>query len=421
MSVVIGREDRPAAGAVAPKRHDRIRLLKFLSEFYAAGTEGQVVNLVERLDPARFDVRFACFERAGQLLPSLERRRVPVTEYRIARLYGARTLRTQWRLAGEIRRHEVQIVHSYNLYGNVFTIPAARLARAPVAIASIRSLGDMFTPLQWRVQRQVCRFADCVLVNSDAIRRALIAEGYAADRIAVIRNGLDLDRLTCTPGGGERFRRQAGLPDDAPLVAVLARISPIKGLEYFLEAVVPLARRFPAARFAVVGAGYMLPDGRGGTRDYQAELQRMATRLGLDGRLVFTGIREDVADVLSQVTVSVLPSLSEGLPNAVLESMAAGVPVVASRVGGIPEAVDDGRTGLLVPARDSAALATAIGTLLENRALARRFGDAGRQRVLRDFRLERVVLETEALYGELLARARRRRPPPHPQPKGLVS
>jgi len=232
----------------------------------------------------------------------------------------------------------------------------------------------------------------------------------------------DVFRFTARQSeSGAAFSRQAGLPDDAPLVAVLARISPIKGLEYFLEAVVPLARRFPAARFAVVGAGYMLPDGRGGTRDYQAELQRMATRLGLDGRLVFTGIREDVADVLSQVTVSVLPSLSEGLPNAVLESMAAGVPVVASRVGGIPEAVDDGRTGLLVPARDSAALATAIGTLLENRALARRFGDAGRQRVLRDFRLERVVLETEALYGELLARARRRRPPPHPQPKGLVS
>jgi glycosyltransferase involved in cell wall biosynthesis len=407
---VIRREDRPPAGAAAPRRHNRIRLLKFLSEFYAAGTEGQVVNLVERLDPARFDVRFACFERAGQLLPALEQRGVPVTEYRIKRLYGARTLRKQWRLAGEIRRHGVQIVHSYNLHGNVFTIPAARLARAAVTIASIRSLGDVFTPMQWRVQRQVCRFADCVLANSDAIRRSLIADGYDADKIAVIRNGLDLDRLTCTPGGGERVRAQLGLRDKAPLVAVLARVSPIKGLEYFLEAIVPLARRFPDARFAVVGAWHKLSDGRGGVRDYQAELQTLATRLGLDDRLVFSGVREDVADVLSQTTVSVLPSLSEGLPNAVLESMAAGVPVVASRVGGVPEAVEDGSTGLLVPPRDAAALANAIGTLLEHRALARRFGDAGRQRVMRHFRLERVVRETEELYVELLARARRRRP-----------
>ena len=414
MSLVIRPESGSPTVATAPERHVRTRLLKFLSEFWAAGTEGQVVNLAARLDPARFDVRFACFERVGQLLPLIEQRGTPVTEYRIKRLYDARALRAQWRLAGEIRRHRVDIVHSYNFYGNIFAIPAARFGRAAVVVASIRNLADILTPLQWRVQQYVCRLADCVLTNADAIRRSLIAAGYAAGKISVIRNGLDLERFTCTPGGGERVRQELGLPPGAPLVAVLARLTPIKGLEYFLEAAVLLARRFPAARFAVVGGSHVVPAAHGGVRDYRAELQAKATRLGLDGRLVFTGARGDVPDILSQVAVSVLPSLSEGLPNAVLESMAAGVPVVASRVGGIPEAVDDGTTGLLVPPGDAAALAHAVGLLLERPGIARGFGDAGRQRVRRHFRLERVVRDTEELYVELLTRSRRQR-------KGLVS
>src|SRR5439155_7664241 len=113
--------------------------------------------------------------------------------------------------------------------------------------------------------------------------------------------------------------------------------------------------------FALVGGGTFIKDGRKEPRDYRRELEAMARRLGLEGRVVFTGVRNDVADVLSQVAVSVLPSLSEGIPNTALESMAAGVPVVATRVGGIPEAVEDGATGLLVAPRDPAALARAIG------------------------------------------------------------
>jgi glycosyltransferase involved in cell wall biosynthesis len=396
--------------ADAASRHHRVRLLKFLTGFFEGGTEGQVANLAARLDPARFDVRFGCFQRLGYFLTPIEERGIPVTEYTIKRLYGVQAFKEQCRLAGEIRRHRVDVVHSFNFYANVFAIPAARLARAPVVVASIRNIGGGFTPLQQRVQRQVCRLADCVLTNADAVRRSLITEGYDADKIAVIRNGLDLERFTGTPGGGERFRQELGLPADAPVVAVLARVTPIKGFEYFLEAVVPLAERFPAARFVVVGGGYVLSAGRGRVRDYGAEMKAMAKRLGLEGRVIFAGVRADVPDILSQVTVSVLPSLSEGLPNAVLESMAAGVPVVASRVGGIPEVVDHGRTGLLVPPRDPAALAEAIGVLLDNRERARQFGDAGRASVLQHFRLEHAVRDTEQLYADLLARARHRRP-----------
>src|SRR5207247_8054636 len=153
----------------------------------------------------------------------------------------------------EIPRHRVDIAHSYNFSGNVFAIPAARLARAPVVVASIRSMGELYTPLQQRVQRHVCRLADCILTNADAIRQSLIAEGYDAAKITVIRNGIDVASLRRTPNGGQRFRQEFALRADAPIVAVLARLSPVKGIEYFLQAAVLVARRFADARFVVVG------------------------------------------------------------------------------------------------------------------------------------------------------------------------
>src|SRR5437762_3389132 len=242
------------------------------------------MNLVDRLDLSRFAVRFACFNRTGRFLPLLDARAIPVTQYTIKRLYGVRTLKEQWRLANEIRRHRVDIVHSYNFYGNVFAIPAARLARAPVVVASIRSMGELYTPLQQRVQRHVCRLADCILTNADAIRQSLIAEGYDAAKITVIRNGIDVASQRRTPNGGQRFRREFALPADAPIVAVLARLSPVKGIEYFLQAAVLVARRFADARFVVVGGSTLVNDRRHAPRDYRAELEAMAKRLGQAGQ-----------------------------------------------------------------------------------------------------------------------------------------
>ncbi len=140
---------------------------------------------------------------------------------------------------------------------------------------------------------------------------------------------------------------------------------------------------------------------------YKSELEGYALRLGLGGRVVFTGFRLDIPELLSEVAVSVLPCVSsEGLSNTLLESMAAGVPVVATRVGGNPEVVEEGVTGLLVPPRDPQALASGICRLLENPELGSRFGRAGRQRVTQHFSLERMVRETETLYLQLIRKAR---------------
>jgi len=368
----------------------KIKLLQMPTNFHIGGTERQVVNLALGIDSSRFDLHLACLRNSGELLEELEPLRIPPSEFRIGPFYSPATLWQGIRLSSHIRRHAIQIVHSYGFYSNVFAVPTARLARTSIVVASIRDTGDVLTPLQRWVQRLVCRLADCVLVNAEAIRERLIEQGYDPTRIVVIRNGITLARFGKSQKGSA-LRRELGLPPAAELVVVFSRLNQMKGIQYFLDAAVTLARSFPDVRFLIVGDGCN-----------RKELEEQAHRVGLGKRAVFTGFRNDVPDLLSEAAVSVLPSLSEGLSNSLLESMAAGVPVVATRVGGNPEVIEHGVTGFLVPPRDSAALAEAIRRLLEDKALAASFGRAGMQRVARLFSIERSVRETESLYERLL-------------------
>jgi glycosyltransferase involved in cell wall biosynthesis len=232
--------------------------------------------------------------------------------------------------------------------------------------------------------------ADCVLVNADAIRETLISQGYRPDNIAVIRNAIAPSK-TVTIDQGCGIREELGLTPSAPVVMVLSRLNRMKGVQYFLDAASMVAAKLPETRFLIVGDG-----------EIRQELEDSAARLGLADRIVFTGFRTDIPRLLSEVNLSVLPSLSEGLSNTLLESMAAGVPVVATRVGGNPEIIEDGVSGLLVPPKDSAMLATAMITLLGNPALASSFGAAGKHRIAEVFSLQRSVREIERLYQKLV-------------------
>lgn len=371
-------------------RTTKIRLLQMLTNFHIGGTERQVANLALGIDSSHFDLHLACLWNSGELLAELEDLRVPRSEFRIGSLYSPKTLWQGIRLAHYVRRNLIQIVHSYGFYPNVFTVPAARLAGASIVVASIRDTGDWLTPMQRRLQKLVCRLADCVLVNAEAIRQNLLEQGYDASKIVVIRNGITLSKFA----GRSRsagLRRELGLPLSARLVAVFSRLNRFKGVEYFLDAAAVLAGKVPDVCFLVVGDG-----------GNKKELEEYACQLGLAQRIVFTGFRSDVPDLLSEVAISVLPSLSEGTSNTLLESMAAGVPVIATRVGGNPEVIEDGVSGLLVPPRDSAALAAAMDRLLEDESLARVLGQAAMRRVSELFSLEGSVHETEHLYQRLV-------------------
>lgn len=229
-----------------------VRLLNVVPTLLSGGTEGQVMTLSRSLDATRFDLAFACLRRVGPFVKEIEDRGLPLTDYRFSSFRSATALRQQMRFGRHVSRQGIDIVHSYSFYGNVFAIPPARFARTPVVIASIRDLGLYLTPLQQRVQRYVCRFADCVVVNAEAVKSWLVGEGYDPARIVVIRNGVDLTRFS-GPAQPERVRQEFGLPAGVPLVAVASRLSRLKGLEQFLEAAAIVGQRFPDARFLVIG------------------------------------------------------------------------------------------------------------------------------------------------------------------------
>jgi len=376
-----------------------IRLLNVVPTLLCGGTENHFMTLSRALDAARFDLRFACLRKWGPFVEELRDRQIPLVEYRLATFRSLNALVQQARLARYVKRHAVDIVHSYSFYGNVFAIPPGRFA-APVVVASIRDRGPYLTPMQRRVQRHVCRFADCILVNAEAVKDWLIADGYDASQIVVIPNGVDLRRFV----GGDRaaIRRSLGVPESARLVGVVSRLSRLKGIEDFLQAAAIVAAADDQVRFVIVGEPSPIKN-----REYLDELSELARTLGIGDKVMFTGLRSDVPAILSSLDVSVMPSLNEALSNVLLESMAAGVPVVATEVGGTSEALEDGVNGILVPAARPQLMAAAIERLLAQPALAGRLAHEARRTIEARFSLERMVSATESLYEQLLTSKQR--------------
>jgi glycosyltransferase involved in cell wall biosynthesis len=196
---------------------------------------------------------------------------------------------------------------------------------------------------------------------------------------------------------GGPLRQAFGIPAGTPVCACIGRVVSGKGIDDFLRAARILEERGRDVRFLVIGA-------RSVQRNYQSEIERLANELNIGHRLVFTGQRQDVAPLLREIDVVVHPSLTEGLSNVILESMAAAVPVVATRVGGNPELVEDGRTGFLVPIKNPEEIANGICRLLDQPDLARAYGARARQRVVDEFAMDRMLSKTEALYSRMRER-----------------
>ena len=381
----------------------RIKLLKFVALFAYGGTERQFVNLSLNLNPDRFDLSFGCLKRSGQFLAPLEERGIPVTEYPMRRFVSATGALRELQFRRDIVGNRFDIVHSYNFYANIFALPAAWMARTPVVIASIRDEGAYLTDRQIYAQKQVCRFADVVACNAESIKRWLTRTGYDPSKIVVIPNGVDTARFVDMRPQVE-IRRELGIPDNVPVVAMMARLIKKKGVDHLVDAAIALHARWPDVRFLIVGAAPLVSGGA--TAEEAAFADQLKARVqaqGLEHRIIFTGFRNDIPSLLSVVDVGVLPSLSEGLSNSVLESMAAGRATISTNVGGIAEAMQDGVSGLLIPPSDVRALVQAIDRLLSDPALAARLGAEGRRVVFERYSISRMVESTERLYAQLLA------------------
>jgi L-malate glycosyltransferase len=394
---------------VNPMRQDsrRVRVLKFLNNFFIGGTERQFVYAANGLDRSRFAVEVGCFNREGPLLDSLSGD-VPVHTYPIhGSFYSWRSIASQLRLAKDVRNRRFDVVHAYGWYPNVFAIPASRLALRPAIIASIRDVGAYMTASKIQALKFACCLADCVVANSNAGRSWLTGLGVNEQKIEVIRNGIVVrPRDHHSKNDRASVRKEFGIPAGTPVCACVGRVVSGKGMDFYLRAARIVLERGRDVRFLMIGA-------RSVDRNYQSEMETLAQELNLDHRMIFTGQRQDVPEILSEVDIVVHPSLTEGLSNVILEAMAAALPVVATRVGGNPELVEDGSTGLLVRAESAQEIADAVCQLLDQPEMARAFGERARRRVEGEFAIDCMLAKTEALYlrlieGRLASAARKR-------------
>ena len=358
----------------------RIPIGVFMTRFQPGGTERQMTELIRRLDPSRFAVHVACFHRTGAWLPRVMERAASVTEFPIHGFAKPATASRLLAFARWCRRTRLAVVQTCDLYANIFGLPGAALAGVPVRIGSRRELNPDKSPLQIRLQRLAYRCATKVVANSPAAERILEREGLARESIAVIPNGVDLTAFAERKPGGAVRR-----------FITVANLRPEKSHETLLAAAAELLRDRPYLEFQIVGDG-----------PRRHELEQLARDRNLAPHVTFLGHREDVPALLRAADVFVLPSRSEAFPNSAIEAMAAGLPVVASAVGGLLNLVEDGHTGLLVPPRDPEALVAALRSLVEAPARARALGRAARAEVQQRYSFDRMVSSFEDLYLSML-------------------
>lgn len=381
------------------KRSARPRVLHLFNTLGRGGMEVQTLQLVRLLrESGRYEVHVASQAGDGPLAAEIAALGIDsVPAFPLRRLYGPGALRQVHRFAAHLRRLRVDVLHTHDFYTSTFGIPAALLARVPVRVAARREL-DVYTPLQRRVEHCAYRMAQVVVANCERLRLEVVREGVAPGRVVAIPNAVD-PRRAALPAGASRAPLAAGLgiPPGRRLVTMTANLyNRKKDHETLLAAAGPVIRRFPDVLFVCAGEGG--PDDR-------ERIAGLAARLGVAGHVLLPGRCDRIAELLAITEVGVLSSRSEGLSNSVLEYMAAGLPVVATDVGGVAEAVIDGETGHLVPAGDPAALADRISSLLSDPPRARRMGEAGRRRTRLHFSPEALLARTAGLYERLLAGA----------------
>jgi glycosyltransferase involved in cell wall biosynthesis len=333
------------------------------------GQEKLLVEFARHADRRRFALHFVSLAGHGPLASDLEALGWPVTA-----LDAPRGLRPSLvlRLARHFRRADV--VHTHNDRPLIYAAPAARLARVRRVVHTRHGRGVGISRRQRLLANLAARMSDrYVCVSTDCARLA-IAQGLPATRVETMHNGIDTRHFAFT-----------GPRPDGPAV-IVARLSPEKDIATLLRATAIVARSQPAFRLAIAGDGPCL-----------AELRALAAELKLDERVEFLGMVRDVAGLLGRASTYVLSSLSEGVSLTLLEAMACGLPVVATRVGGTPEVVTE-RTGLLVPPGDPVALAGGLVQIGTDGALAERLGRAGRRRVEELFDIRRMVADYEHMY-----------------------
>jgi glycosyltransferase involved in cell wall biosynthesis len=385
------------AAANVPAQPVRVMLL--VSSLEHGGAERQVIELYRALDRKRF-APIIC--TLSDYVPLLEQSPDLMRDLVIVRKRWKYDLSAVFRVGQVTRERGISLIHAFLFDAEVVARTARRLGLVPAVISSERNSDYALGRVKSACFRLTRTWFDAMIANSAAGKRLNVESfGVASDRIHVIRNGVDIHRFR--PIDGLAIRTKLGIPVDAPLVGMIASFKRQKRYEDFFRAARLVLDTHPAARFMCVGEP--LHDNREGADGYHQEMRELVASLELGNRIVFAGSQADMPAVYSACDVTALTSSREGTPNVLLESMACGVPVVATDVADNSLIVQDGLTGFIVPKGDVQSVADRLRQLLSGRDERRRMGAAGRAWVASEFSTETLARRTEAIYAQALGRA----------------
>jgi len=357
----------------------RINVLHLITSLNIGGTEKYLLTIA-KTQKIRYNLSVGFLKERGEIAEELEREKISV--YNLGNL---------WRLHRFLKEKKIHLLHTHLYRANILGRFIGRTARVPIIISSQRSIDDWKKFYHIWFDRWSSRFADCVIANSKAAEKVLInREKIPKEKIKVIYSGIEIDTLTPRKNQ-EEVKRSLGLGNDAVIIGCATRLHTEKGVQYIPAIGQRLKGRIPKLKILVIGDGPL--------RD---KMKREIESLQLTDSVILLGWRKDIADLLSVMDVFFLPSEEESFPRAILEALAMARPVVATNVGGVGEIIQDRVHGLLVPPKDREVFAQAILWMLKNKKEAQEMAKRGREKVGEYFTVDRMIIETDRLYDELI-------------------
>lgn len=355
-------------------------------ELGPGGTERQLTEMARTLDPSRFQVHVGCFHE-GIRADELRSAGIPILRLPVASFLRPGAVAGAFQLGLYLRQHKIRLVHTFDYPLNCFGVPVARAFGAPIVLSSQRFHRHLAPRTYLWLLRVTDRLVTAIVVNSDSVRREMIEDEHvSASRVHLCYNGIDIGRFH--PGAR---RRLPGLQKASLVIGVVCLLRPEKGIETLLHGFAQLPQRQEGLQLVIVGSGPEL-----------ARLQPLAEELGIRELCVFEPAVADVAPWLRSIDIFVLPSLSEALSNSLMEAMACGCACIASKVGGNPELVRDGETGLLFQPGDAQDLLEKLTALVQNPSLRERLAHASVQMIQERFSLQSSTARMEQIYSNYL-------------------
>lgn len=364
-------------------------ILRVITWLPPGGIEKKIAAVLPRLDREWFLPRVLCLRERGAVAAELESAGIPVDLIALKSRLDPVGI---WRMAQYMRRHEIALVHAHMYRAAVPATIAARMAGVPI-VTQVHNVNTWESARQVRMDRFLVRWRSAMIGVSEVVRQDIIQTlGLDPAKARLVYNGVDLREFSPAENPAEA-KRAMGFDEDAVVVLMAARLVEQKNPQGFIEAAKRLAPRFPRAIFIMAGEGKL-----------KEELQQSIVQAGLQDRVRLLGLCQTMAPVYQAADLFVLPSFKEGFSNALIEAMACGLPIVATRVGGAPEALEGGMGGTLVESGDQSGLEEAIAGYLGNEDFRKTKAEESRQRAQR-FSLERMVEDVQSLYAEVLGKS----------------